>query len=454
MNIVITDTFLEETMQNQPIINMGMTGHVSNGKSTLTKSLTGVATQRHTNEKVQNISIRLGYANAKIYKCPICSAPECYQSTTSSVFEHKCKHCNSDTKLITHVSFTDCPGHNALMSTMLNGTCVMDYSILVESTANATMPAPQTVEHYNITKKAGIPTKIVCLNKVELENKTRSRAQGMINTLRTFLSNHGDENIPIIPVSGAMNLNIDVLCQYISSLKVPEKNLTDDFKMLIIRSFNINTPNTEICQLKGGVVGGSLVRGIIQIDQDVVIYPGYISKKSEQAKNDSGVLWQYKPLKCKTISIKSDDNILNYAIPGGLIGVQLNIDPATTGDDRLVGNVMFKYEKPHNEFKILEGIKVKYTKFTPNVQNSNGTPQIGYSLKINDPIKININSNNIKCTIVDMPTYDEILLDLEKPVCVEIGDKVTINIPTIGDNGILIFGHGIVIGGIESEVLL
>jgi translation initiation factor 2 subunit 3 len=344
--------------------------------------------------------------------------------------------------LVLHVSFTDVPGHNALMSTMLNGTCVMDYAILVESTANAIMPAPQTIEHYNITKKAGIPTKLVCLNKVELENKTQKRAFNMIGNLRKFLTNYGDENVPIIPVSGTMNLNIDVLCQYISSLQIPKKNLTDDFKMLIIRSFNINTPKTEIVHLKGGVVGGSLARGNINIEQDVVIYPGYRSKKSEQAKNDSGVVWQYRPLKCKVISIKSDENMLSYAIPGGLIGIQLNIDPAMTGDDRLVGQVMFRADKPIDEFKIFEGIKVKYTKLDEKSK-----------IKVDDQLQINVNSNNIKCTVFDMFNDDEVLLNLEKPICVEIGDNVTINIPTAIEGGINIFGQGNIIGGVECEML-
>ena len=32
---------ISEIMENQPIINIGMIGHVSNGKSTLTRELSG-----------------------------------------------------------------------------------------------------------------------------------------------------------------------------------------------------------------------------------------------------------------------------------------------------------------------------------------------------------------------------------------------------------------------------
>jgi translation initiation factor 2 subunit 3 len=44
-------------MNNQPIINIGMLGSVSDGKSTTVFSLTGVKTQRHSDEMKRNITI-------------------------------------------------------------------------------------------------------------------------------------------------------------------------------------------------------------------------------------------------------------------------------------------------------------------------------------------------------------------------------------------------------------
>jgi len=40
---------------------------VAHGKSTLVRAISGVQTIRFKQEKVRNITIRLGYANAKIY---------------------------------------------------------------------------------------------------------------------------------------------------------------------------------------------------------------------------------------------------------------------------------------------------------------------------------------------------------------------------------------------------
>ena len=44
------------------------------------------------------------------------------------------------------MSFVDCPGHDILMATMLNGAAVMDAALLLVA-GNETCPQPQTSEH-------------------------------------------------------------------------------------------------------------------------------------------------------------------------------------------------------------------------------------------------------------------------------------------------------------------
>ncbi len=56
-----------EVMSRQATINVGTIGHVAHGKSTVVKALTGVLTVRFKNEKERNITIKLGYANAKVW---------------------------------------------------------------------------------------------------------------------------------------------------------------------------------------------------------------------------------------------------------------------------------------------------------------------------------------------------------------------------------------------------
>lgn len=56
-----------EVICNQATINIGTIGHVAHGKSTVVKSISGVQTVRFKNEIERNITIKLGYANAKVF---------------------------------------------------------------------------------------------------------------------------------------------------------------------------------------------------------------------------------------------------------------------------------------------------------------------------------------------------------------------------------------------------
>ena len=65
-------------ISRQATINIGTIGHVAHGKSTVVKAISGVNTVKHMDEQVRSITIKLGYANAKIYKCPKCPLPDAY----------------------------------------------------------------------------------------------------------------------------------------------------------------------------------------------------------------------------------------------------------------------------------------------------------------------------------------------------------------------------------------
>ena len=97
----------------------------------------------------RNITIKLGYSNAKIYQCKDIPRPDCYISSSSgdkdtvSIFylkilnktfkklEREWEGKTYQYTVVRHVSFVDCPGHDVLMQTMLNGTAVMDAAILL-----------------------------------------------------------------------------------------------------------------------------------------------------------------------------------------------------------------------------------------------------------------------------------------------------------------------------------
>ncbi|CAI7885341.1 unnamed protein product, partial [Closterium sp. NIES-54] len=104
-----------EVISRQATINIGTIGHVAHGKSTVVKAISGVQTVRFKNELERNITIKLGYANAKIYKCEddACPRPMCYKAYGSS--KEDSPLCDvpgfekARMKLMRHVSFVDCP---------------------------------------------------------------------------------------------------------------------------------------------------------------------------------------------------------------------------------------------------------------------------------------------------------------------------------------------------------
>lgn len=98
-----------EIIARQATINIGTIGHVAHGKSTVVKAISGVQTVRFKNELERNITIKLGYANAKVYKCDneACPRPTCYKSYKSEKeVDPPCERdgCGGTYRLLRHVS--------------------------------------------------------------------------------------------------------------------------------------------------------------------------------------------------------------------------------------------------------------------------------------------------------------------------------------------------------------
>jgi translation initiation factor 2 subunit 3 len=98
-----------EIIARQATINIGTIGHVAHGKSTVVKAISGVQTVRFKNELERNITIKLGYANAKIYECDNkeCPRPGSFRSYKSEKeIDPACERegCGGTYRLLRHVS--------------------------------------------------------------------------------------------------------------------------------------------------------------------------------------------------------------------------------------------------------------------------------------------------------------------------------------------------------------
>jgi len=435
---------ISDIMINQPTINVGVIGSVSDGKTTITEKLTDVKTQKHSSETKNNITIKLGYANVKIYKCNTCSPPSCYQPFASSVYDANCKLCNEKMILVKHISIVDSPGHNTLMTTMLNGTSIMDTSILVEAINNKPMPASQTEEHIIASNIVGLHNTLICINKMDLV--AQNNAKNIINGFKQYLIDKNYDrfiNSPIIPIIANHNINIDIICHYLANIEQPIRDMgVTDIKLIIVRSFNVNKPDVSIKELKGGVIGGTILKGKLKLNDKIILYPGIIEKNNENdskndSKNENKHKWTYMPIKSTIISIHSENNSLQYAIPGGLLGVQLTIDPSLTAKDALIGNILTYQD--NNNYKIYESIDVTI-ELNTNI-----------SLQKNDAIIINSNAATTNANVVSIKGKKARLRLIDKPLCVDINDqKVTLTMKQ--NNNIHIIGGAKIYNGIECKL--
>ena len=114
--------------------------------------------------------------------------------------------------LVRHVSFVDCPGHDILMATMLNGAAVMDAALLLIA-GNETCPQPQTSEHLAAVDIMQLHNIIILQNKIDLVKEEAAKLQH--DQIQAFVAGTIAGNAPIIPISAQLKYNIDVVCKNI-----------------------------------------------------------------------------------------------------------------------------------------------------------------------------------------------------------------------------------------------
>ncbi|MFZ6724271.1 selenocysteine-specific translation elongation factor [Undibacterium sp. MH2W] len=213
---------------------VGTAGHIDHGKTTLSRALTGVDTDRLKEEKARGISIELGYAYTPLP--------------------------NGDV-----LGLIDVPGHEKLIHTMAAGASGIDYALLVIAADDGVMP--QTREHLTILELLGIERGVVALTKVDRVDAERIAAvTAEINHLlaptalagaSVFCTSAHLDNDPGVAALKAHLMSV--------AQTVAQKEHQRLFRLAIDRVFNLSG--------KGLFIAGTASAGQVSIGDTITLAP-------------------------------------------------------------------------------------------------------------------------------------------------------------------------------------
>jgi translation initiation factor 2 subunit 3 len=393
------------SLPKQPECNIGTIGHVDHGKTTLVEAITGVWVAKHSEELRRGITIKLGYADSPIFKCPNCEEPQCYST------DPQCPTCGSECEFVRAVSFVDAPGHEALMATMLSGAAVMDGALLIIA-ANEKCPQPQTREHLAAIQLAGVKNIIVVQNKIDIVDE--KRVLESYREIEAFVKGTVAEGKPVIPVSAQHSANIDAVLQAIEkNIPTPHRDPAKPPRMFVLRSFDVNKPGTSIDELTGGVVGGSISQGRFKVGDEIEIRPGL--KVDKQGRTF------YESIFTEITSLNVGGKNVKEAQSGGLVGIGTYLDPSLTKADGLTGNMVGKPDQlPPTKSEIVLG--------TTLLKRAIGTKEL---VQVDQIIKGERLLLDVGTAItvgkVEAAKKGVVTLQLVRPVCAEEGARAAIS---------------------------
>ena len=304
----------EQFQRTKPHVNVGTIGHVDHGKSTLTAAIVAVQHRKGLAPLIEYKDItKGGTVRDETKTVTIAVSHVEYESPKR------------------HYAHVDCPGHADYVKNMITGAAQMDGAILVVSAADG--PMPQTREHILLARQVGVPSMIVCLNKVDLADPDLLELIEM--EIRELLTKYGfpGETTPIIRASATAALAgkpegeaaIAALLEALDTfIPEPAREIDKPFLMCVEDVFTIEG--------RGTVVTGRVERGVLKKMEEVEIVGLRDTKKTVAT------------------DIEMFRKLLDSASAGDNVGVLLR---GTTKDDVERGMVLAKPGsiKPHTKFK-------------------------------------------------------------------------------------------------------
>src|SRR3970282_1466973 len=133
--------------RNKPHLNVGTSGHIDHGKTTLTAAIT-------------KYSAMQGYGEFRAFESIDNAPEEKERGITINI-----AHVEYETTK-RHYAHVDMPGHRDYIKNMITGAAQVDGAILVVAAPDG--PMPQTRGHVLLARQVEVPAIVVYLNKVDM----------------------------------------------------------------------------------------------------------------------------------------------------------------------------------------------------------------------------------------------------------------------------------------------
>lgn len=391
-----------EVLARQATRLIGTLGHVSEGKSTLIRALTGVKTQRHASEQERNITIHLGYANCRVWQSKQTGALAAIQPPADA----------DEWTLVAHLSFVDCPGHEAYLATMLGGASIMDAACLIIAANQTVIPQPQTLEHLIAAELMGLQEIAIIQNKLDL--LTPQEAVANSEKIRAFTTGTCADAAPLFPISAQHGWGTGHVLNWLMSQTPQSRDYNAPARLTCVRSFDVNRPGRWSAdgssQLSGAVIGGTLEQGVLAVGDWLEVRPGVLRRDPATGEIVA------QPVVTQVRGIRCDTTDLPYAVPGSLIAIATDLDPALSIANGMVGQ---RVGVPGTLPPVAGQLLVRLQRLKRD------TYEFGRH-RIGDRVRVCSNVMTTMATIAEIDDKKRIRLTLERPLCVGEGDRVSV----------------------------
>ena len=162
------------------------------------------------------------------------------------------------------------------------------------------------------------------------------------------------------------------------------------------------------------------MQGVLKMGQEIEVRPGIVTKDSDGRA-------AAVPIHSRVVSLFAESNELQFAVPGGLIGVGTTVDPTLTRADRLVGQVLGQPGGSLPDVFVELEVNFFLLRRLLGVRTAEGEKKGKVSkLSKAEVLMLNIGSCCTGARVVAVKG-DLAKLQLTSPVCTKEGEKVALS---------------------------